>query len=119
MLKKTKGQATLEYAVIIGVIVAALAAMQIYIKRGFQARFHDGMEYLRTETVGLGGPQQNQYEPYYINSAYDSTTSRTHQNTVAARGQTTRDSQSDLKSRLTGGFDEYQSTGATVTLTQE
>jgi uncharacterized protein (UPF0333 family) len=33
-----KGQNTLEYAIIIAVIVAALIAMQSYIKRGIQGR---------------------------------------------------------------------------------
>jgi len=33
-----KGQSTLEYAVIIAVVVAALIAMQTYVKRGLQGR---------------------------------------------------------------------------------
>ena len=33
------GQSTLEYAVVIAVIVGALLAMQVYIKRGVQGRF--------------------------------------------------------------------------------
>jgi Flp pilus assembly pilin Flp len=36
-LKKT-GQSTLEYALVIAVIVAALVAMQTYIKRGVQGK---------------------------------------------------------------------------------
>ena len=35
---KKKGQSTLEYALVIAVIVAALVAMQTYIKRGFQGK---------------------------------------------------------------------------------
>jgi len=38
MLKRRKGQSTLEYAVIIAVVVGALLAMQIYMKRGVQGR---------------------------------------------------------------------------------
>jgi len=34
-----KGQSTLEYAVLIAVVVAALIAMQTYIKRGVQGKF--------------------------------------------------------------------------------
>ena len=35
MLRK-RGQSTLEYAVLIVVIIAALIAMQVYLKRGLQ-----------------------------------------------------------------------------------
>jgi cytoskeletal protein RodZ len=34
-----RGQSTLEYAVVIAVIVGALLATQVYIKRGIQGRF--------------------------------------------------------------------------------
>lgn len=33
-----KAQSTLEYAVLIGIMVAALVAMQVYLKRGMQGR---------------------------------------------------------------------------------
>lgn len=38
MLKKLRGQSTLEYALIISVVVGALLAMQIYMKRGMEGR---------------------------------------------------------------------------------
>jgi Flp pilus assembly pilin Flp len=38
-LNKRKGQSTLEYAVLIVIIIAALLAMNTYIKRGVQGRF--------------------------------------------------------------------------------
>jgi len=34
-----RGQSTLEYAVIIAVVVGALLAVQVYVKRGVQGRF--------------------------------------------------------------------------------
>ena len=43
MLRK-KGQSTLEYAVIIAVVVAGLLAMQMYIKRGIQGRFRQASD---------------------------------------------------------------------------
>lgn len=39
-----KGQSTLEYAVIIAVIVAALIAMQAYVKRGLQGRLRQASD---------------------------------------------------------------------------
>ncbi|MDD4938677.1 MAG: hypothetical protein PHE18_01585 [Candidatus Omnitrophica bacterium] len=38
MLRMQKGQSTLEYALIIAVVVGALLAMQIYMKRGMEGR---------------------------------------------------------------------------------
>jgi uncharacterized protein (UPF0333 family) len=35
---KRKGQSTLEYAIIVAVVVGALLAMQHYVKRGYQGR---------------------------------------------------------------------------------
>ncbi len=38
LLNKMKGQSTMEYAVLIIIIVGALLAVQVYIKRGVQGR---------------------------------------------------------------------------------
>lgn len=40
-LFKSVGQSTTEYAVLLAVVVAALVAMQVYIKRGIQGRIRD------------------------------------------------------------------------------
>lgn len=37
-LRKMKGQSTLEYAVLIIIIIGALLSIQVYIKRGLQGR---------------------------------------------------------------------------------
>ena len=37
-LRKIKGQSTLEYAVLIIIIIGALLSIQVYIKRGIQGR---------------------------------------------------------------------------------
>ncbi len=39
-----QGQSTLEYAVVIACLVAALLAMQIYLKRGMQGRFRQAAD---------------------------------------------------------------------------
>jgi len=38
MIKRRRGQSTLEYALIVAVVVGALLAMQIYMKRGMEGR---------------------------------------------------------------------------------
>jgi len=43
-LNHNKGQSTLEYAVLIAIIVGALVAMQVYIKRGLQGRWRQATD---------------------------------------------------------------------------
>ena len=43
-LLKKRGQSTLEYAVLIVVIIAALVAMQVYLKRGIQGRMRESSD---------------------------------------------------------------------------
>ncbi len=38
LLKRKKGQSTLEYAVLIIIVIGALLSVQVYIKRGIQGR---------------------------------------------------------------------------------
>ena len=70
-----KAQSTAEYVIVLGLIVAAVVAMQSYIKRGFQGRIKDAVDY-----KDQGGQSANvvvvnttQYEPYYLSSTFDST----------------------------------------------
>jgi len=73
-LKNKKAQSTAEYVVVLGLIVAAVVAMQTYIKRGFQGRLKDAVDY-----VDQGGQSGNvvtfngneQYEPYYLSSTFN------------------------------------------------
>jgi len=78
LIKLRKAQSTAEYAVIIGVVVAAALAMQVYIKRGIQARSKAGMDAFTTPTgpITVAGQTTTfdnlaQYEPYYIESNYE------------------------------------------------
>ncbi|MDD5654775.1 MAG: hypothetical protein WC486_04415 [Candidatus Omnitrophota bacterium] len=47
MLKSNAAQSTLEYAIIVAVVVAALIAIQVYFKRGVQG-------HLRGQSVAIG-----------------------------------------------------------------
>ncbi len=76
-LNSKRGQNTAEYAILIGVIVAAAIAMQIYIRRGMQARVRDAVEF--TKTADDDGDlssnifTSNQYEPYYMQTNFQTT----------------------------------------------
>lgn len=68
-----RGQSTLEYAVIIAVVVAGLIAMQVYMKRGVQGK-------LRQASDDIG----EQFSPGYTTS---SRTTSTTGNTVESTAQ--------------------------------
>ena len=62
-LNQRRGQSTLEYGVIIGVVVAALIAVQAYVKRGLQGK-------MRQATNEIG----EQYSPGNTTSSYTTET---------------------------------------------
>ena len=61
LFKNRKGQSTLEFAILIVIIIGALIAMQNFIKRGYQGR-------LRSASDEMG----EQYSPGYVKSGYHS-----------------------------------------------
>lgn len=65
-----KGQGLAEYALIFSIVIAALLAMQTYVKRGLQGKYKDAADeiiFSLRETKGdLNLPLQ--YEPYYTDS---------------------------------------------------
>ena len=69
-LKNRKAQNTAEYALLIALVVAGVIAMQTYAQRAMQARIHDASTYMTTSTGNIGNSYQ--YEPYYLQSNYDS-----------------------------------------------
>ena len=65
---KKKAQSTLEYAILIGVLVAALIAMQVYLKRGYQGKLREGADQMCEQF----SPQHTKYH-YQTNSLTNST----------------------------------------------
>ena len=65
-----KGQALLEYGVILGLVVTALISMQLYVQRSLQARYKGATDYAIKEISGARkqGRTPLQYEPYYHQS---------------------------------------------------
>jgi hypothetical protein len=66
--KFKKAQTTLEYAILIGVIVAGLIAMQVYIKRGYQGKLKES-----ADSMGQQFSPGNTVTHYTITSATNST----------------------------------------------
>ncbi len=97
-----KGQNTAEYAVLIGLVVAAVIAMQTYVKRGVQGRMHDASDKFYkdlTKDTGWSGinaaavdDTKNQYEPTNLTSQSTKETVDDYKKTTMVPGGTvTRD----------------------------
>jgi hypothetical protein len=75
MLRRKKiGQSTAEYAIVIGLVIAAAVAMQVYVKRGIQAKVKDAVDY-KTADMTAAGITGTPFEPTYSSS--NMTSSRT------------------------------------------
>jgi gas vesicle protein len=98
LLNNRRGQNTAEYAILIGVIVAAAIAMQIYVRRGMQARIKDAVDYSQTNP-GTDVFNTSQYEPYYMDSDFATTSDSTSTESMARGGQITRDVANQYTSR--------------------
>lgn len=107
-IKRMKGQSTVEYAIILGVVVAGLIAMQTFVKRGLQARYHDGTNFLANQTDTIGN--STQYEPYYQDSSYTTTQNKAGSDKVDARGSTNRTGVNENRTRDTGGYEQQFNT---------
>lgn len=73
LLKNRKAQNTVEYAIMIALVIGAFSAMQIYVKRGLQAKLKAGADKIPGIIEGQAGGSaagllgaKTQYEPYYI-----------------------------------------------------
>jgi len=87
MLRRNlRGQSTLEYVILVGFIVAALIAMGVYMKRGFQGR-------LRESTDQIG----QQYSAGSTTSDYTTTTQVAQTETVTAGVTTTQVTQNEQR----------------------
>lgn len=72
---RLRGQSTLEYVILVGFVVAALIAMGVYMKRGFQGR-------LRESTDQIG----EQYSAQNTTSSYTTTVDLEQKETLGAKG---------------------------------
>jgi len=91
-----KGQSTAEYAIVIGLVIAAAVAMQVYVKRSLQAKVKDAVDYSDSAATML---TTSQYEPYYSESIIDTTRSVLSKENTAVGGGVTRTLTKDEASR--------------------
>jgi uncharacterized protein (UPF0333 family) len=71
-LRIKRAQTTLEYAILLGVIVAGLIAMQVYLKRGYQGKLKEGADSMGT-----------QFSPGYTTAKYVTTSFSNSTETLA------------------------------------
>ena len=94
MLRHRKAQSTAEYVIVLGLIVAAVVAMQTYVKRGFQGRIKDAVDYI--DQGGQEGKsvvwKSPQYDPYYFQSHFESDRNSTDNEALATGGAVNRSS---------------------------
>lgn len=102
-LNSRRGQNTAEYAILIGVIVAAAIAMQVYIRRGMQARVKDAVDYTKNmdqdSSFNFVNQSMVQYEPYYYQSNLETTQAGNVAEALQQGGGLVKDSMTDVTQR--------------------
>jgi len=82
-----RGQSTLEYAVLIAVVVGALLAIQVYVKRGVQGRFKQAADDIGEQfSPGYSGYN---YTTTSLSSSHEESTSALQNATGSAMSTTT------------------------------
>ncbi len=124
LLRNKKAQNTAEYALMIAIVVGAFSIMQLYIKRGLQARIKTGVDNIPAavlagadgdDTLNLtanlftdarnGGNYTYQYEPYYYREGSSNMTTSSDEGTEIGT----------IKSTATGASGVRNLTGAEST----
>jgi len=108
---KRKGQSTAEYAIVIGLVIAAAVAMQVYVKRGIQGKVKAATDYVDDDASAVVGDAR-QYEPYYLESNLTSTRQASTQENTAEGGGVTRTIAGEDVSTRTGTTDVTGTAGA-------
>lgn len=88
------GQSTLEYAILILIVIVALLAMQTYLKRGVQGRMRES-----SDNIGEA------YSPAYTTSSFTLTTSAQTEEAIDGASQTSKTTLHDRTDSRTGTED--------------
>lgn len=117
IFRNRRAQTTAEYAILIAIVVGAVVAMQVYVRRGIQGRIKNVVDHnppsatVGDQTLTFTGEQ---YEPYYQSS--DAATSRAskQQDVLGKGGQAGRvvAEQTQQMSQRKQAWDETSDTSA-------
>ncbi|MFH1397222.1 MAG: hypothetical protein ABIH27_01555 [Candidatus Omnitrophota bacterium] len=80
LFKSKRAQSTMEYALLIAVVIGVFSAMQIYSRRSLQARVQGGLDRIPGVVATSAGSifgTETQYEPYYLANGTSSFVSNT------------------------------------------
>lgn len=104
MISKRKAQSLTEYALVIALVGSGLIGMQVYVKRGLQAKVKSFVDGSVRESARIANkPQISQYEPYYTDSKFSVTQSQKSEIAYNPGGTIRREfSPSDNNSSRTG-----------------
>ena len=114
MLSVRKGQSVAEYAILLSLVIAAAVAMQVYVRRGLQARMKKGTDAFtgitQDITPGTGAGTAtfgalDQYEPYYQESAYSRYQENVEQEHMGG-GKIIKEKVSDISAAAAGGYEQ-------------
>lgn len=95
LLRNRTAQNTMEYALVLGIVVAVFSAMQLYFKRGMQARVKEGIDNVSEKVLSVSGVDTadqakvntlfgtagDQYEPYYLSQGSSNMTTTSSEGT--------------------------------------
>jgi hypothetical protein len=101
---RRSGQSLTELAVLIAAVTAAILGMQLYLRRGLQARYKGGMDYFFEKVKQSGGNIYHQYVPYYYEAERSEVSSSNIVQGYPDSGETSTTTQSGWT--LTGPADE-------------
>jgi hypothetical protein len=103
MFRSKKAQSTAEYVIVLGLVVGVVIAMQTYIKRGLQGRVKEAVDFtdqggqtVATDVVQFSG---NQYEPYYLESSFNSNRSSNENENLQTGGSVVKTLTSESSDR--------------------
>ncbi len=81
-----KGQSTAEYAIVIGLVIAAAVGMQVYVKRSIQGKMKDATGITQTDTSGTVIGLTAQFEPQYATTEAMQSTRDAQEKSITSTG---------------------------------